>query len=103
MARPKGDGRGRLGGRQAGTPNKETQIGKQYINDFIAGYWNTEKMKSDFELLSPKERLYVILKLLEHVVPKMQATSVDLTTRSDNEISITQQLITLAQLPNKKE
>ena len=55
MARQKNDGRGRLGGRAAGTPNKVTGTLKNWITDLINN--NRLQMEKDLKKLAPKDRL----------------------------------------------
>ena len=76
MARQKGDGRGRLGGRKPGTPNNTTREMRELMmkfavdnyNDFVASYMGIE---------SQKERAEVYLKAVRYVLP--QLASVELT------------------------
>lgn len=79
MARQKNDGRGRLGGRQKGTPNKSTAT----IRDIIAGHWkwyqDTGRFREDLEALDPEARINVMEKYASYVAPKMKSVDVDLT------------------------
>lgn len=86
MSRETGDGRGRLGGRQKGTPNRTTTTLKTWIAQLIDG--NRAQIKRDFKSLSPKDRLQMIEKLLPYVIPKQQAISakVDMNTLSDSQL-----------------
>lgn len=68
--RTKGDGRGRLGGRKKGTPNKVTSNLREWINALIDS--NREQIESDLKELEPKDRLMVLERLLSYVLPKMQ-------------------------------
>lgn len=74
MAKPgrqKNDGKGRLGGRAAGTPNKITVLTKEIIQDFVA-----ENYEDAFEtwksIKNPKQKFEMFLKLLEFIMPRMQ-------------------------------
>lgn len=76
MARPKGDGRGRLGGRAKGTPNKTTKSMRALMTKFC------EEKYEDFVLayeriLNPKERCEVYLKAQSFVTPKLNAVDLD--------------------------
>lgn len=86
MARQKNDGKGRMGGRAKGTPNKVTRPLKEWINNLLDD--NREQIESDMKALLPKDRLIMFEKLLQYVVPK-QKTEVEvtnvLTTESQNE------------------
>lgn len=64
----KNDGRGRLGGRQKGTPNKATADLKEWIRRLIDD--NSEKVETDIMQLEPKDRLAFIEKMMRFVVPQ---------------------------------
>lgn len=70
----------KTGGRQKGTPNKSTLLGKAAIVELLADYNNSGLMASDFATLDPKDRFAIAEKLMQYVMPKMQSTSVDITT-----------------------
>lgn len=70
----------KTGGRQKGTPNKATMLGKGAICELLSDYSNSGLMASDFATLDPKDRLAIAEKLMQYVMPKMQSTSVDITT-----------------------
>ena len=76
MARQKNDGRGRLGGRAKGTPNRITASVKDWIFQVIDK--NRLQMEKDIEALEPKDRLQVIEKLMQYVIPKQQSVSANL-------------------------
>lgn len=61
MARPKNDGRGRIGGRAKGTPNKP-----QNLNEWVSGFIrrNRAQFEDDFKTLSPQERAAVMATLI---------------------------------------
>lgn len=73
MARQKNDGKGRMGGRQKGTPYKVTASVKDWIAQVIDK--NRRQMERDIKALEPKDRLQMLEKLLGYVVPKQQAVS----------------------------
>lgn len=76
MARQKGDGRGRLGGRVKGTPNKENAPFRKLMQDFCAE--NYEDFCATYNrILNPKERAEMYLKAMTFVAPKPMA--IDLT------------------------
>lgn len=77
MARPKGDGKGRLGGRKKGTPNKENAPFRKLMENFCRE--NYEDFVATYKrILNPKERADMYLKAMSFVAPKPLA--VDLTT-----------------------
>lgn len=75
MGRKKDDGKGRLGGRAAGTPNKITGTVKEWIATIIDG--NREQFEKDLKILEAGERVRVISNLLQYVTPKMQSASAE--------------------------
>lgn len=73
MARQKNDGKGRMGGRQKGTPNKVTANVRDWLSELINK--NRNQIESDLKRLDPKDRLQVLEKLLQYVLPKQQSVS----------------------------
>lgn len=71
MAKTKGCAK--TGGRKKGTPNKTTGSVREWIAGVIDS--NREQMESDLQELEPKERLAMLEKLMQYVVPKQQAVS----------------------------
>lgn len=110
MPRKKGDGRGRLGGRAAGTPNKDKPL-KTFLREHSAGYFTpsveevdekgnkTGRLLSQFDIdlmaLDAASRVDAEIKLLRFHTPQMQATSVDVSV-SDMSLTLTQRLARLA-------
>jgi hypothetical protein len=85
MARNKNDGRGRLGGRQRGTPNKTTQTLRTRIDKLLQD--NFDLIQEDFTTLIPRDRLLIYERLLQYVLPKRQQTAIDLSKLSDEQIT----------------
>lgn len=79
MARKKGDGRGRLGGRAKGTPNKTTQSMRAMLTQFCQDYYE-DFVDTYQRVLNPKERCELYLKAQSFVTPKLN--SVDLDVKS---------------------
>ncbi len=110
MPRKKGDGRGRLGGRQAGTPNKDKPL-KTFLRQHSVQYFTpsieekgedgklTGRIVSQYDLdiagLDPASRVDAELKLLKFHTPQMQSTSVDVTV-SDESRTLAERLARLA-------
>ncbi len=67
--------RGKAGGRIAGTPNKVTADVRSTIKKIIED--NIEQVSADIASLSPKDRVAIIEKLLQYVIPKIQAVEFD--------------------------
>lgn len=76
MARPKGDGRGRLGGRAKGTPNKTTKTMRMLLTRFCEDHYE-DFVESYESLEDPKERCEVYLKAQSFVTPKLNAVDLD--------------------------
>ena len=85
----------KTGGRQKGTPNKSTALGKEVIVSLLSDYSASGLMTSDFMELDPKDRLMIAEKLMQYTMPKMQATAIDIAT-GDKEKTIEDRLAELA-------
>lgn len=70
MARQKGDGRGRLGGRKAGTPNKNTAAKKELFRSFIEGRWD-DFIKTYDEIDDPVRKCSIFIDLLPFAYPRL--------------------------------
>ena len=97
--RPVGDGRGRIGGRQKGTPNKDKPI-KTFLREHSTEYFTpsieekdedgkpTGRMLSQYDLdirmMKPADRVNAELQLLKYHTPQMQATAVDLSMQEES-------------------
>lgn len=89
--RQKGDGRGRLGGRAPGTPNKTSGAVKAAITQLVQGYLTpadpkkktgaTFCLEDDLQQMLPQERAKLITGLAAYIVPKQQALSVEDQTK----------------------
>lgn len=75
MARQKNDGKGRLGGRAKGTPNKVTTDLKEWITEILKN--GKGLFAENLNSLEPREYVKVYIGLLNYVVPKQQSVSVD--------------------------
>ena len=115
MPRKKNDGRGKFGGRKAGTPNKEKPL-KTFLREHSLNYFTpnltvdsisdnnlAEALKErfgdnsfsqyDVDLLCMKasDRVKSEIDLLKFHTPQMQATAVDMTQQAAN-LTIAQRL-----------
>ncbi len=89
MGRTKEDGRGRLGGRAKGTPNKVTCSTKEWIADLIDR--NRKQIEDDLKNVKPIERLQIFERLMPYVLPKQQAVSasiIDFEKFSDEQLDM---------------
>lgn len=90
MPRQKNDERGRLGGRTAGTPNKDKPL-KTFLREHSLLYFTPDpetgrsQYDLDMEALNPRDRIDAELKLLNYTTPKMQATTVDMAITDDKQ------------------
>ena len=66
MSRKKGQPK--TGGRQAGTPNKITGTLKDFVANLVDD--NREQITKDLKVLRPKERLLVLERMMQYVLPK---------------------------------
>ena len=74
-------------GRPKGTPNKITQDVRQWLSTVIDK--NRRQMERDLKALEPKERLQILERLMQYVIPKQQATAatVDLERLTDEQVN----------------
>jgi len=66
----------KYGGRQKGTPNRITKELRTLLKDIL--YQELEQIQERLELLEPKERIELLIKLMPYALPKV--TSVSHTT-----------------------
>ena len=81
MPRSKNDGRGRLGGRAKGTPNKATSTVKEWLTQLVDA--NRKQIEKDLKGMEPGERVKAIAQLLNFIVPKQQAVSVEASIQAE--------------------
>lgn len=88
MARQKNDGKGRIGGRAKGTPNKVSSTVKDWISQLIDD--NRVQIEKDIKKLSPKDRLQMFEKLMQYIVPKQQSVraDIDLSKLSETQLDL---------------
>ncbi len=83
MGRQKNDGRGRLGGRSKGTPNKSTSDLRNWLSGVLNGSRN--QFERDLKELLPEERVRVLSGLFNYVIPKQQSLSVEEQINTETE------------------
>lgn len=79
MGRKKGTEK--TGGRLAGTPNKITTDLKTWVASILDS--GRDKFEQDLEALEPSERVKVYTNLMNYVLPKQQAMSVESQTEAE--------------------
>lgn len=75
MSRQKNDGRGRLGGRSKGTPNKVSNDIRSWVENILSK--NKAQIELDFACVDPDSRLRFVEKLMAYVVPKKTAVTIE--------------------------
>ena len=75
MARPKNDGKGRMGGRKPGTQNKATVLNGEMVQALLDK--NAEKAQRMLDAIEdPNDWWRVFIKLMEFRLPKMSAIDI---------------------------
>lgn len=74
----KNDGKGRMGGRQKGTPNKTTKSIKETIAKAWQTYHESGQFEADLECLEPQARIVVMERYAQYIAPKMKSVDVDM-------------------------
>ena len=64
----------KFGGRRKGIPNKDTGELREKINLLLDSRWET--MLRDIDRLTPKDRVDVVVRLLEYALPKLNRTEI---------------------------
>jgi len=83
MARKANDGRGRLGGRQKGTPNRTTSDLKRWLSGLLDD--NRKQFEDDIKALRPDERIRLLSGLMAYIIPKQQSLSVEEQAKVETE------------------
>lgn len=75
MSRKKGSPK--TGGREAGTPNKITGTLKDFVANLVDD--NRQQIVDDLKTLRPRERLAVLERFMQYVLPRQQSVSADVS------------------------
>lgn len=77
---------GNITGRPVGATNKNTNRLREWITDFLDE--NKDRIKEDWLLLEPKDRIVLFEKLLKYSLPTLQATtlSTDFESLTDTDL-----------------
>lgn len=75
-------------GRPKGKPNKITADMRGWLTTVIDK--NRKQMVKDLKMLDPKDRLQILEKLMQYVIPKQQAVSaeIDFNRLSDEQLDV---------------
>lgn len=77
----------KTGGRTAGTPNKISTAIRDSINRMLQEYYTSELFAEDLAKLEPRERIAAMEKLAQYGVPKLQATTLDVTESTSSDFA----------------
>jgi hypothetical protein len=77
---------GNVTGRPVGTTNKNTNKLRDWITEFLEE--NKDRVREDWLLLEPKDRIVLFEKLLKYSLPTLQATtlSTDFESMTDTDL-----------------
>jgi hypothetical protein len=77
---------GNVTGRPVGTTNKSTNKLRDWITEFLEE--NKDRVREDWLLLEPKDRIVLFEKLLKYSLPTLQATtlSTDFESMTDTDL-----------------
>lgn len=92
MVRKKNDGKGRMGGRAKGTPNKVTASVKDWLNELLEG--DRPRFVEQLHNLQGEEYVKHYISLMPYIAPKMQ--SVDLKATVEQEYKALERLLDIA-------
>lgn len=77
MPRQKNDGRGRVGGRAKGTPNKDTADLREWVRNLVDD--NRDQIVADLAELEPRERIAFLEKMMRYVIPQQSQITQEAT------------------------
>ncbi len=63
----------KYGGRQKGTPNRMTKELRSVLKDVL--FEELGEIKEKLDMLEPKERLELVIKLIPYILPKVNSVS----------------------------
>lgn|GEM_PF-490206 len=92
-------GRAKTGGRKKGTPNKTSKVVKDKFLEEICDYVESGLFHADMvdKTVSPIERLNIVAKLANYILPKQSSVDSTVNVTSDEHQSVLDRLNQLAQ------
>ena len=96
MSRLKGTPK--TGGRKAGTPNKISVGLKDFISKLL--FKNRKQMERDLQELQPKERLLILEKMMQYVIPKQREFDISADLNRDEDEQKKRDMEFLESLPD---
>jgi hypothetical protein len=69
-------------GRKAGIPNKSTGKLREMLSQVVNGYFESKDFQEDWRALDSRDRVKFAIDLMGFTLPKLSATSVDITEES---------------------
>lgn len=79
MPRQKGDGKGRLGGRAKGTPNKTSAATREKITQFVLERWDDFLLAYD-SIKDSEKKCQIMVSVLPFTAPKLSSVDYKDTT-----------------------
>lgn len=89
----------KTGGRVKGTPNKPKpykQVISTCISKGVNDYFESGLFEKDLIALEPKDRITVMERLTQYVIPKQQSQKVDLSATAEVSASLSEKLSEMA-------
>ena len=77
----------KFGGRKKGTPNKDTKALRERIEALLDDQWH--QLLQDIKQLKPKERVDMVIRLLEYALPKLHRSEIRETSTVEEMLAMT--------------
>ena len=77
----------KFGGRKKGTPNKDTKALRERIEALLDDQWH--QLLRDIKQLKPKERVDMVIRLLEYALPKLHRSEIRETSTVEELLAMT--------------
>lgn len=85
--RPAGDGKGRLGGRKKGTPNKVTGDMREALRKALEGY--VDKIPEYIEAIKdPKDKIDALAKMFPYVMPRLNNIDFEMKAKDGSKVGV---------------